>query len=118
MKKTIKSYSITLLFILLSTFLSAILLTTLKQTNAISYKTANITTNILSLSLFFISAIILGLKQKNKGLINGFFLSLIYISVSLIIGVPLNTFKEIMRFISKIILILCGVVIGVNIKKE
>ena len=117
MKKTIKSYSITLIFILLSTLIASLLLATLKQTNALSYSAAKVTTNILSLTLFFISALILGIKQKSKGLINGLFLSLLYISISLVVGVPLNNFKEMMRFISKILLIILGTIIGVNLKK-
>jgi len=116
-KKTIKSYSITLIFILLSTLIASLLLATLKQTNVLSYSAAKVTTNILSLTLFFISALILGIKQKNKGLINGLFLSLLYIAISLVVGVPLNNFKEIMRFISKILLIILGTIIGVNLKK-
>lgn len=118
MKQTIKSYTFTILFLFISTFISALTLTILKQINLLSYSASKITINILSMSLFFISAIILGLKQKRKGLINGLFLSIIYVIISLIIKTSLNNFIDILRFSSKILLIMLGTIIGVNLKKE
>ena len=86
MKTTIKSYTISLLFILLSTLIFSLVLTILNQNNLLSVTTSNITSTILSLSLFFIASVILGFKMKKKGLLNGIILSLIYISINLIIG--------------------------------
>ena len=117
MKNTIKAYSLTLLFILLTTFIFSLLLTILKQNDLISINASNIVTNILSLSLFFIAAIILGMKQKSKGLLNGIILVLLYICMGLISGITFNNVKVVIMFISKILLILLGTIIGVNLKK-
>lgn len=114
MKTTIKSYSISLLFILLSTFIFSLILTILKQNDLLSYKTSNITTTIISLSIFFIGGLLLGIKQKNKGLINGLTFALIYVCISLILGFNPH---EITKFISRILLIVIGTIIGVNLKK-
>ena len=117
MKTTIKSYGFTLIFILLSTFIFSLILTILKQNNLINLNASNIIANILSLSLFFIAALILGKKQKSKGLINGLIFSILYICLSLIIGISFNSIAVIIKFIGKILLILLGTIIGVNLKK-
>ena len=117
MKSTIKSYSFTLIFILLSTFIFSLLLTILKQNDLISLNVSNILTNILSLSLFFIGAVILGMKQKSKGLINGLIFTVLYICMCLIGGISFNSVSSIIKFISKILLIMLGTIIGVNLKK-
>lgn len=117
MKTTLKSYSFTLIFILLSTFIFSLLLTILKQNDLININTSNILTNILSLSLFFISSIILGIKQKNKGLLNGIIFALLYICVYLISGMTFNKISVVIKFITKISLIILGTIIGVNLKK-
>ena len=117
MKTTIKSYIISLLFIFLSTFIFSLVLTILKQNDLISITTSNITSSILSLLLFFIGAIILGIKIKKKGLINGLILSILYISTSLIVVIHLTNLTSIIKFISKIILIILGTIIGVNLSK-
>ena len=117
MKTTIKSYTISLLFILLSTLIFSLVLTILNQNNLLSVTTSNITSTILSLSLFFIASVILGFKMKKKGLLNGIILSLIYISINLIIGFNFINYISIIKFISKIFLIILGVIIGVNLNK-
>lgn len=116
MKTSIKSYSLTLIFLLLSTFIFSLVLTILKQNDLISLNSSKIITNILSLSLFFIGGLILGLKQKNKGLLNGIILAIMYVSICLIMNI---SFKGIavVKFISKILLIILGTIIGVNLKK-
>ena len=118
MKSIIKSYSISIIFVLLSTFIFSLILTILKQTNVLSYNASNIITNILSLSLFFIASLILGLKIKRKGLVNGIILSILFICVNLIIGFNLTNIKEIIKFIAKILLIILGTIIGVNLKRD
>lgn len=118
MKNTIKSYSFVLLFILLSTFIFSLILTILKQNNLLNYSSSNIVTNILSLSLYFIGSLILGLKQKNKGLINGIMLSIIFVCISLILGISFASIIDIIKFISKILLIMLGTIIGVNLKRD
>ena len=117
MKTTLKAYSLSLLFIFTSTFIFSLILTILKQNNLISITISNITSMILSLSLFFTAAIILGLKTKKKGLINGTILSLIYISLSLITGLTFNNYIATLKFIFKILLIIFGTIIGVNLSK-
>lgn len=117
MKLTLKSYSFSIIFILLSTFIFSLLLTILKQNDLMNLNTSNILTNILSLSLFFVSAVILGMKVKRKGLVNGIIYSIIYICVNLIIGISFPNSISIIKFISKILLIILGTIIGVNIKK-
>lgn len=117
MKSTLKSYSISLIFILFSTFIFSLLLTILKQNDLINLNTSNIISNILSLLLFFIAAVILGMKIKKKGLINGIILSIIYIAISLIIGFNFKNIYSTLKFISKILLIILGTIIGVNLKK-
>lgn len=117
MKNTIKSYSFTLIFIILSTFIFSLILTILKQNELISYNTSKIIINVLSLSLFFIAAVILGMKQKSKGLINGIMLATLYICMCLITGISFNNALVILKFIGKILLILFGTIIGVNLKK-
>ena len=59
----------------------------------------------------------LGMKIKKKGLINGLILSLLYILINLIIGLNLNNIISIFKFTSKIILIILGTIIGVNLNK-
>lgn len=117
MKSTIKSYTFTLIFILLSTFIFSLILAMLQQNDLLTYNTSNIVTTISSLSIFFIAALILGIKQKSRGLINGIILSILLVCVNLIIGLNLNNIKDILKFISKILLIMLGTIIGVNLKK-
>lgn len=117
MKTTLKSYSFAFVFILLSTFIFSLLLTILKQNDLISVNASNIITNILSLSLFFIASVILGMKVKSKGLLNGFVYSIIYVCVNLIMGLSFPNIISVIRFVSKILLIIFGTIIGVNIKK-
>jgi len=117
MKTTLKSYTISLIFILLSTFIFSLVLTILKQNNLINLTTSNITSSILSLLLFFIGALILGIKIKKKGLVNGIILSMVYVAINLIIGFNLTNVTSIIKFISKILLIILGTIIGVNLRK-
>lgn len=117
MKTTIKSYSFTLIFILLSTFIFSLILSILKQNDLISINTSNIITTILSISLFFVAALILGMKQKSKGLINGFILALLYVCMCLISGITFTSISAIIKFIVKILLIMLGTIIGVNLQK-
>ena len=117
MKTTIKSYSITLIFILLSTFIFSLFLSILKQNDLISINVSNVITNVLSLSLFFIATVILGIKQKSKGLINGLMLAILYVCMCLIGGISFNSVSVTIKFISKILLILLGTIIGLNLKK-
>ena len=117
MKTTLKSYSFTLIFILLTTFIFSLVLTILKQNDLISLNVSNIVTNILSLSLFFIGALLLGTKQKSKGLINGLILALLYICICLISGITFDSVGVVIKFIAKILLIMLGAIVGVNLKK-
>lgn len=117
MKKTLKAYTYSLMFILFSTFIFSLILTVLKQKNIISLTSSNITSAILSLLLFFIGSLILGLKIKKKGLFNGMILSIIYVSINLIIGFDLTNIASIIKFVSKIILIIMGSILGVNLSK-
>jgi len=118
MKKTIKSYSLTLIFLLLSTFIFSLILTILKQNDLLSMNTSNIITNILSLSLFFIASLILGMKQKSNGLINGLMLSMLYVCMCLISGITFDKISVVIKFIGKILLIMLGAIIGVNLNKK
>ena len=115
MKTTIKPYVSSLLFILFSTFICSFILAILNQNKLISITTTNILTNIMSILLFFIASIILGMKIKKKGLINGIILSLIYISLNLIIGFNFTNYISVIKFISKIFVIILGAIIGVNL---
>ncbi len=117
MKTSLKSYSFTFIFIILTTFIFSLFLTILKQNDLINVRTSNIISNILSLSIYFIAGLILGMKQKSKGLINGIILSIFYIIISLICGLSFTNYKIILKFISKILLIIIGSIIGVNLKK-
>ena len=117
MKTTLKSYTLSLMFILVSTLIFSLILTILKQNNLLSLYSSNVISTILSFLLFFIGAIILGLKIKKKGLINVIFLSLIYVSINLIIGFDFDNIYSILKFVSKILLIILGAIIGVNIRK-
>lgn len=117
MKTIIKSYIVSLSFIFLSTLIFSLVLTILKQNDWINLNLSNIITSILSLLIFFIGAIILGMKIKKKGLINGVILSIFYVFIKLIIGINLNHLTSIVQFISKTILIILGTIIGVNINK-
>ena len=117
MKQTIKSYSTTFLFILLSTFIFSLSLTILKQNDLMNLKSSNVITNILSLLIFFIAAVILGIKQKNKGLLNGLIFALLYVCICLISGFSFNSTGMIFKFIGKITLIILGTIMGVNLKK-
>ena len=117
MKLTLKSYSFSIIFLFLSTFIFSLLLTILKQNDLISVNTSNILTNILSLSLFFIASVILGMKVKSKGLVNGIIYAILYVCINLIMGISFPNVMSIIKFISKIALIILWTIIGVNIKK-
>ena len=117
MKHSLKSYSLSIIFILLSTFIFSLILTILQQNKLLSYNASNVITTILSLSIYFVGALLLGLKQKSKGLLNGLIFSILFICLNLIMGFNLNNFKDIIKFISKILLMLLGTIIGVNLKK-
>jgi putative membrane protein (TIGR04086 family) len=111
MNSIFKSYALSLLFIFISILINALVLTILNINNLISYKTSNIIIAISSNVIFFISSLLLGMKIKKKGLINGIILSLIYIFISSLIGL------YIYNAIIKSLLITIGSIIGVNIKK-
>ena len=118
MKNTLKSYMFTFIFVLLSTFIFSLILTLLKQNELLTYNVSNVVTTILSLSIFFVAGLLLGIKQKSKGLLNGIVLSILFVCINLIMGFNLNNIKDIVKFISKIFLILLGTLIGVNLKRD
>ena len=117
MKTTLKAYTLSFIFIFLSTFIFSLVLTVLKQNNIFNLTTSNVISSVLSLLLFFIGAIILGIKIKKKGLINGIILSLIYGAINLIIGFNFANYVFVIKFIGKIILIILGTIIGVNLSR-
>lgn len=117
MMKTIKSYAFSLFFLFVSTLFFSFILAFFSQNNLITITFNDVFSTILSVLLFFITAVILGKKIKRKGLINGIFLSLIYVSINLIIGFNFNSVYSILKFIGKIFLIIVGTIIGVNLSK-
>lgn len=117
MKKTLKSYLVSLAFIFLSSFIYSLILAFLKHKNLINGNALYITLLVLSLGSFFLGAMILGIKQESKGLLNGFIFLILYFCLYLISGSSLEGFRQILILISKGLLILIGTVFGVNLKK-
>ena len=70
MRKTILNFSITTLFLIISTFIISFILSLLHYYNVINHNFYNILTNIFSILIFLGSGIFLGIKSENKDNIN------------------------------------------------
>lgn len=113
MKSKITSYLFTFLFLVLTA--SLISITTIILEKFIKdEKTLEIVISILSLLLFLIAAIIFGRKIKSKGLINGTILAIIYFFC--VIGKNNGSFLSITLTISKMLTLVIGTMMGVNLE--
>lgn len=69
MRKTLFNYSITFLFIIISTLFFSLVLSILYYFNIINNNLYQILSNIISILIFLLGGLFLGLKSEKKGLI-------------------------------------------------
>ena len=105
--------------IVLIIFLS-IILTTLYYFNLIGPITNKFLKIFIPIISIFINSFILGRKTLNKGYLEGFKLSLIFISIFLVSSLITKSFsfKLILYYLIIIITSILGSMIGINTKKE
>jgi len=114
MKKIIKRYSLIYIFLFFSLIIFSLIIVAIRFNSNISYKTLKTISLIGSSIIFLLSSIINGKINKKRGLINGIIMSSIYIIIVLIFKI-FNFDILISSVIIKIILIIIGNIIGVNI---
>lgn len=114
MRKSIKKYLFTFSFLLLSLIVFSLIIVILKFNTNMTYKTLK-TISLIGSSIFFlISSILNGKIHKKRGLINGVLMTSIYLIIVFIIKL-FNVDITISSIIIKIILIIVGNIIGVNL---
>ena len=119
MSNIFKTFIKSILLIIISLFISSLIINTLyffdlASTNIIKYLKM-----FLSLTIFFISGFYIGKKSISKGYINGLKLSGIIVLLFIIVGLLFNNMK-IIRIVYYIIITICitfGSMIGIS-KKE
>lgn len=117
MKKIIKYYIISILSLLIFTVLTSLILTILKSNDIISYNNSIIISYIISYLLVAILSFILGLKLKRHGLIHGLLMSIILLSLNLIFFNSLSDISNLIKVITKTIIIIFFTILGVNKSK-
>lgn len=115
MKKTLLNFSVSLLIFLIPSFIIIFINSFLVMNGYISFSNGKLITSFFSIILFFFFSFLLGKKQKSHGLIQGFILMIIYLSISLLL---FNSSSNIIIKISKSLCLLFGSVIGVNFSKN
>jgi putative membrane protein (TIGR04086 family) len=120
MRKTILNFSITTLFLIISTFIISFILSLLHYYNVINHNFYNILTNIFSILIFLGSGIFLGIKSENKGWLKGLILGLFYLLITLLVHFSIIKdtleFQSVLNMLIKFIILPIGSIIGVNLK--
>ncbi len=115
MKKTLLNFSISLLLLLIPTFLIILLITFLTTSYNLPYMYGKIIVQIASIVLLFLFAFIFAKKQKNHGIFHGLLLVGLYLLVSLLI---IKYESNYLLIASKCLALLFGSIIGVNFSKN
>lgn len=118
MKQYFKNYLFILITLLLLTFFASLILTIMEKNQFFSYKTSLIVANSVSYSIIAILSFILGYKNKKHGLFHGTLFSIILILLTIIMGNKISDFATIIKIITKTIIIMFFVVLGVNKKNS
>ena len=120
MRKTFINYSITILFLLISTFVVSLILTSLVYFNVINNNLYLILSNIISIILFLLSGVFLGLKSEKKGLVKGLVFGILYLSIALIVKFTIIKdtleIQSALNILLRFIVLPIGSIIGVNLK--
>lgn len=120
MRKTILNFSITTLFLLISTFIISLVLSLLHYYNVININFYNILTNILSILIFLGAGIFLGFKSETKGWLKGLILGIIYLIIAFLVHFAIIKdtleFQSVLNILIKFIILPIGSIIGVNLK--
>lgn len=120
MQKTLVNYSITLLFILLSSILFSLIIALFYTLNVITPNSYSIVTNIISSLIFLSGGLILGIRAKEKGLIKGIvfslFLTILIILINLTIIKDTFSLEYVLNIVIRFIILPIGSIIGVNLK--
>ena len=121
MKKLFSTYSITLLALIILSFIFSIIIGTLYNLQILNTKGYYLAVNITAIVVFLSLGVFIGLKVKNGGLIYGGIFGIIYLLITVLIhyGILKESF-EFIDFITiflRSILLPIGSIIGVNLRK-
>lgn len=118
MKKFISNISLTILLFVILLIACSLTISGFVRKGFLTMKGPFILTTFLSLFLFFIVGLIFGYKTKKRGLFNGLILSLFYV-IFLVIYFSISkeklTLSSSLISASRIILLITGSIIGVNL---
>lgn len=121
MKKLFSTYSITLLALIILSFIFSIIIGTLYNLQILNTKGYYLAVNITAIVLFLSLGIFIGLKVKNGGLIYGGIFGVIYLLFTILIHYVLLhegfEFTDFVTIIVRSILLPIGSIIGVNLRK-
>ena len=116
MNQTIKYFLKSILIIIISLFISSLLINILYYFDIINNNTVKYFKMFLSIFSFFISGLYIGKKSISKGYINGLKLSLIMVIMFIILSLIFNNIK-VSRIIYYLIMTTCitfGAMIGIS----
>lgn len=120
MRKTILNFSITTLFLLISTFVISLVLSLLHYYNVINSNLYNILINIISIVIFLGSGVFLGYKSENKGMLKGLVYGLMYLLITFLVHFAIIKdtldFQSVLNILIKFFILPIGSIIGVNLK--
>lgn len=120
MHKTVLNFSITTLFLVVTSFLASLILTLLFYFNVINQSLFILLANIISVVIFLLSGVLLGFKSESKGLIKGIIFGSIYLIFTFLFHLALIkdtlTMQSVLNIVIKFLVIPVGSVIGVNLK--
>jgi putative membrane protein (TIGR04086 family) len=121
MKKALFIYSIDGALIFISTIIGSIILTLLRISNKIDNQGYNITVLVVSNVIFLLGGLFLGLKVKQKGLLNGFIFATIYTIIALLfnfLALEKADLTDTIEILIKDVILIFSSLIGVNISRK
>lgn len=118
MKKYLLNFSMSFFCSLIVGIIVCLVLAILKSNNSLDDNASNICLTVLTILLFFIFGFIFSFAQKKRGIINGLFLSAIYLIIYFILN-ALNIYQSPLYItISRIASIMLGSLFGVNLASK
>lgn len=121
MKTGMKSYLFSFILLGILLVISSIIITVLQINQVLSYSNKFIPTLVISLLIFWIVGIFLGLKVARKGLVVGFIFALIYATVVYgynYLGLDKSmTLQSHLNYLGRSLMVIVGAVMGVNLRK-
>ena len=117
MKNKLINFSITTIFVSILGMISTIIVSLLTSFNVLPININDIVMIALSMILFFLFGLIFGIKEKRRGLINGLFLTILYLGFMFSFKALNPSFEYSSWYINlaRCSLIILGSLIGVNI---